>query len=228
LPSKVHTPLPTSSVTSGSAEFLHHPEFLPHPCGRDAWEADLIYAASLTLEGDVIRTDGGVRLCQDCAVRCWLQEDTCEGFVFKPYQSGGEHGACTYYSRITGHRGGEEGATTVSKNEFLANTAPVPAPSPSSSHFVPHPCGQESGWQSELVVANGMKLQGNEIRTDYGVHICRDCAVRCWLMMPATCKGIVFKQTTSKDVGSCTYFSSIDGVSTAAGEERAVTTVTED
>jgi len=187
---------------------------------------DLVNAIGMVLEGDVIRTDGGVRLCQDCAVRCWLQDNTCQGFVFKPYQLGSEHGTCTYYSRITGHSRGDEEATTVSKKEFVSDVASVVAPTPSSSQFAPHPCGQESAWQAELVVASGVKFQGNQIRTDYGVHICRDCAVRCWLQMPATCKGLVFEQTTGNDVGSCTYFSSIDDISTTASEERAITTAT--
>jgi hypothetical protein len=223
------TPFPTSTVTT------EVPQFVPHPCGNEAWK-DLVYASNLAFEGAEIRIDGGVRLCQDCAERCWRQMD-CEGFVFRAYQVGGEQGACTYYSAITGHSR-EDGATSISKAEFVREFSdvpsiqprtPVPEPAEPSraSQFVSHPCGAGSTWEADLVVADGTVFRGKSIRTDGGLHICRDCAARCWLQMHGTCKGFVFEPEDGNDVGSCTYFSSISGYETTTVNKRAITTAME-
>merc|ERR1712014_464274 len=70
--------------------------FKPQSC---SWADDLQSASGVSLEGATIRTDGGVKLCQDCANRCYVQMNNCVGFVFEPY-SNSESGTCTYYSRI--------------------------------------------------------------------------------------------------------------------------------
>merc|ERR1712151_854500 len=70
--------------------------FKPQPCN---WEDDLHSAAGTNFEGATIRTDGGVRICQDCAQRCFAQMSDCVGFVFEQY-SNSDRGTCTYFSRI--------------------------------------------------------------------------------------------------------------------------------
>merc|ERR1712151_339374 len=224
-PTEAPTPLPTSAAT------LEDSQFTPPPCGNDAWKADLAYATSLSFEGAEIRTDGGVRLCQDCAERCWRQMDDCKAVVFKPHHVGGEHGTCTFYSSITRHRQDDAGTTAVLRAEHV-HVASIPSASPASesaaslapSQFVSHPCGTGSTWEADLVVADGSGFRGESIRTDGNVHVCRDCAVRCWLRMPGTCKGFVFAQGSERDKGSCTYFSSISGTRTTTDKERAITT----
>jgi hypothetical protein len=111
----------------------------------------------------------------------------------------------------------------------IPSPSPVsePAASSASSQFVSHPCGTGSAWETALVVADGSGFRGESIRSDGNVHICRDCAVRCWLQMPGTCKGFVFEQGSERDVGSCTYFSSISGTRMTTGNERAITTAME-
>merc|ERR1711920_294531 len=86
----------TTAQSGDSSSDSFRPE--PYPCN---WNRDLQSAVGATFEGATIRTDHGVRACQDCAQRCFLQIGDCVGFVFEPY-SRGDRGKCTYFSRI-GH-----------------------------------------------------------------------------------------------------------------------------
>jgi len=62
-----------------------------------------------------------------------------------------------------------------------------------------------------------------EIRTDGGLKVCQDCAQRCVLQMPNSCKGFSFTATSADgESGSCTYYSSIDGMAAAGENEVAV------
>jgi len=116
------TAAPTASPTAGQTLALD--AFVADPCGAGWPERKgrsgipLLSANGVTFQGATIRTDGGVRLCEDCAARCWLQmaQVPCVGFVrTKSWQ-------CTYFSRIDSvvEEGGDPTAVT---------TAPhVPAP----------------------------------------------------------------------------------------------------
>ena len=46
---------------------------------------------------------------------------------------------------------------------------------------------------SKLQAADGYTLRGEVIRTDGGLHVCDDCAVRCWLQMSGQCVGVVME-----------------------------------
>merc|ERR1712061_720831 len=71
--------------------------FAPYTC---KWEHDLQSLVGATFEGTIIRADGGVSACQDCAQRGFAQMPSiCVGFSFEPYSSS-NRGRCTYYSRI--------------------------------------------------------------------------------------------------------------------------------
>jgi hypothetical protein len=50
-------------------------------------------------EGTKKRTDGGVKPCQDCAQRCFVQQRDCVAFVYTPYANQ-ERGTCDYYTNI--------------------------------------------------------------------------------------------------------------------------------
>lgn len=76
------------------------------------------------LAGDELRTDGGVKLCQDCANRCWNQMPTCVGFVFLGYGMPSGDGKCTYYSSIAS-ASEKAGATAVTTKKFIP-----PSPTP--------------------------------------------------------------------------------------------------
>jgi hypothetical protein len=71
------------------------------------------------LRGTAMRTDGGVKLCNDCAVRCWLQmKGECVGFVMEYYEGNTGRGSCTYFSDIDGIV--PEGGTAVTTPEFFS------------------------------------------------------------------------------------------------------------
>jgi len=101
----------TTALPSGSDS---SPSFEPHACN---WADDLHSASGATFEGATIRTDGGVKLCQDCANRCYVQMNNCMGFVFEPY-SNSDSGTCTYYSRVDLVR-------TADNLDILALTTPA-------------------------------------------------------------------------------------------------------
>merc|ERR1712187_339487 len=111
--------------------------------------------------------------------------------------------------------------------------APSPAPPPtnSDSNFIPHPCGAESEWKSQMMYASGLSFEGERIRTDGGVRVCSDCDQRCFLQAQDTCVGFIFEFEGSGDpfssssYGSCTYFSRIDRTISSAG---ALPVTTED
>merc|ERR1712187_48217 len=76
------------------------------------WESNLQSMVGARFEGSTIRTDGGVRVCKDCAQRCFAQMQDCVGFVFEQ-DSNSDRGKCTYFSRI-------DAVSTVTSDSVLA------------------------------------------------------------------------------------------------------------
>merc|ERR1712187_1005625 len=104
----------TSTSTTVPPGSSSSSRFKPRSCD---WADDLQSASGATFEGATIRTDGGVKLCQDCANRCYVQMNICVGFVFEPY-SNSESGPCAYFSRI-------DFVMTAENDAILALTTPA-------------------------------------------------------------------------------------------------------
>jgi len=73
------------------------------------------------IAGDVIRTDGGVDRCKDCAERCWAQMRNCIGFN----DLGG--GRCTYFSSISSLKAAA-GTTAVLTSTFVPKSGATSTP----------------------------------------------------------------------------------------------------
>merc|ERR1719401_1483781 len=57
---------------------------------------------------------------------------------------------------------------------------------------------------STLQSADEFTFCGETIRTDGGLHLCNDCAVRCWLQMSGECVGVVMEYNAGSTTrGSC-------------------------
>merc|ERR1712048_26166 len=88
-------------------------------------------ADGYTFCGETIRTDGGLHVCNDCAVRCWLQmSDQCVGVVME--YNGDSRGSCTYFSRIDNVVRSRSGVAAIAMPDaFPALPPPTPSPQPS-------------------------------------------------------------------------------------------------
>merc|ERR1712137_1229116 len=64
----------STSITKLSGGPSISSSFEPRSCNR---ADDLHSASGAAFEGATIRTDGGVKLCQDCANRCYVQMNNC-------------------------------------------------------------------------------------------------------------------------------------------------------
>jgi len=94
--------------------------------------ASVLQAADeYTFCGETIRTDGGLHLCNDCAVRCWLQlSGRCVGVVMEYSEGSTTHGSCTYFSRIDSLVHHRSGVSAVAMAEFFPVMPPDPNPTP--------------------------------------------------------------------------------------------------
>lgn len=103
------------------------PALLPPPCeahtcpNRNDWPKSTELCSIKSFSGTVIRSDVGVRMCNDCAERCWFQMSDCVGF--ETDAEGDEPGTCTYYSSITGAVGLGTGS-----NRGLIQVGALPGP----------------------------------------------------------------------------------------------------
>jgi len=123
-----------------------------HLSERHEWPIEALMCIVLSVEGEVIRTDEGVRFDEDCTERCFLQMEDCEGFSSDKF-SHNSLGRCTYYKNIKRVETG--GASTIAVTEFAlinkekmpmptappaAGPSPTP-PSPSDTPFLSTPLG---------------------------------------------------------------------------------------
>jgi len=107
------------------------PAFNAGQCG----DALLFSAEAHKFHGEEIRTDGGLRLCEDCVARCYLQMSNCVGANFEA------DGTCTYFSSID-EIALAEGFTAVTKTEHArgqleptptSTPTPMPTPTPTQT-----------------------------------------------------------------------------------------------
>jgi len=89
-------PRPTPAPSSTNVAVLHICK------GWTSLPSQLHAVEDHTFGGAAIRTDWGVKVCDDCAARCWLQMSDCMGFAFTYYEDSSTMGSCTYFSRISG------------------------------------------------------------------------------------------------------------------------------
>lgn len=176
---------------NGVQERLH-----PLKCHHNKAIPLLVNHAGQGLAGTFLGSHHNIRLCEDCAERCFLQDlwkgSRCQGFEFKP-TSGGV-GVCSYYKNITG---------VVLKEGIDAYT--------SSKQF--HTCPHNSGIPA-LGKHIGHGLVGALLGAHHNIKLCEDCAERCFLQnlwKGSHCEGFEFKPT-SRDAGVCSYFSNVTGV----------------
>eukprot|EP00930_Biecheleria_cincta_P002754 TRINITY_DN103750_c0_g1_i1.p1 TRINITY_DN103750_c0_g1~~TRINITY_DN103750_c0_g1_i1.p1 ORF type:complete len:591 (+),score=76.80 TRINITY_DN103750_c0_g1_i1:73-1845(+) len=170
-------------------------------CGN----AGLYSASGSKFFGVEIRSDGGVKICEDCVVRCYLQMSDCVGAHFQLYYPGSSRGICTYFSRIDGLTAAQ-GYTALTKTEHLqlpvpspsqppsppSGLTPVPSPSqppspPSGPTPVPSP-PQTSTCYGELQAL--AQDEGAQIGSQILTSSSPECKNRC--SQSAECKSITF------------------------------------
>lgn len=177
-------------------------------CGN----ADLYSARASKFLGVEIRTDGGLKICKDCAVRCYLQMSDCVGANFKLDYQGSSQGTCTYFSQVDGVAPAQ-GYTALTKTEHLrfpvvspsppnsptpvpsppasSPTSPTPVPSspssPSSPTPVPSPPQTSTCYGKLQALA---KDEGAQIGSQIGTGSSTECKKRC--SQTAECKSITF------------------------------------
>jgi len=195
----------------------------------------LYSVAGYGFEGEKIRTDSTVTLCQDCGQVCALEmPGQCVGYEWKETLPNSVKGECTYYSRIDRAVEQDDRFVAVAKTQKQHSpslpTEPSPAPSghsPPALFSAWEMCNERFGLggigSTALQIATAHKLMGAEIRTDGGLKNCQDCAQRCVLQLPGKCKGYAFTATSADgNSGSCTYYSRLDGMAAGAENEVAV------
>lgn len=140
-PSPTAAPTPHENTPSPTAMPTPQEHWRPDPCGdAKPWSGDpMLFAAKDTkFGGTQIRTDGGVKLCADCAARCYLQmPKACLGFTFTPYDNS-DAGSCTYFSSLSGDERAI-GVDAITTSAFIPVPSPSSAPTPSPSTGEPTP-----------------------------------------------------------------------------------------
>merc|ERR1712048_653960 len=73
-------------------------------CSANSRMPDLVTHIGKGFVGKLVGSHPGIRLCEDCAERCFFQDlfpgSKCEGFEFKAMT--GVTGTCSYYTDIKG------------------------------------------------------------------------------------------------------------------------------
>lgn len=98
-PAPTLTTVVTTNTPSSSPLMQCEPQSCTH---RNNWPVELHTCHGAEIQGTSYGSDGGVRLCTDCAERCWMQRSTCVGFEFDRYDVNAENGpgTCKYFSSI--------------------------------------------------------------------------------------------------------------------------------
>merc|ERR1712232_889717 len=148
-------------------------------------------------------------ICSDCSSCPFPSPDVCEWWCR------GLEDQCSWQSCSGCH------VCTDSPTHSRPTSSPAPSLAPSPSAFTADPCGQSRPWNDiSIQSALGMTFRGVTIRTDGGVDLCKDCAVRCWLQMRGLCAGLAWEEGQRR----CTYFSRIDGVVIGSATVAVTTT----
>eukprot|EP00929_Paragymnodinium_shiwhaense_P107893 TRINITY_DN74236_c0_g1_i1.p1 TRINITY_DN74236_c0_g1~~TRINITY_DN74236_c0_g1_i1.p1 ORF type:complete len:880 (-),score=173.58 TRINITY_DN74236_c0_g1_i1:314-2890(-) len=238
-PTAAPTPEAPPTTTAAPPSPSAHGFFVWDTCGDDfnlQGNQVLYSVAGYGFEGEEIRIDAGVKLCQDCGKLCALEMgDQCVGYEWKETVPNSLQGECTYYSRIDRAVARDERFVAVAKTQQSGTslppaTTPAPATTPGPTNTPTlfstwQSCNERFGLQGSKALqrAAAHKLTGTEIRTDGGVRICEDCAQRCALQQPSTCKGFAFTPTTADgSSGKCTYYSRIDDIVAAEDSDVAI------
>jgi len=154
-------------------------------CGN----AGLYSARASKFFGVEIRTDGGVKMCKDCAVRCYSQMSDCVGANFKLDYPGSSRGTCMYFSQVDGVAPAQ-GYTALTKTEHLRFPVPSPSPAPPtpSSHTpVPSPPQTSTCYGKLQALAQD---EGAQIGSRIGTGSSTECKKSC--SQTAECKSITF------------------------------------
>jgi len=225
------TPAPVPTTTNGLNPVPAPSPIGPAPgdCKEDAcpdrpggWPADMYECTVGGIVGTEIRTDGGMRKCNDCAERCWFQIPDCIGVL----QGGlGEVESCTYYSAILGTvEGGSKRA--IVKSLAFGSFKPLPlrptpgakTPDGCNSHLPPR--GPELGDSMYMCLVSN--IYGDMIDTtssDTALDFYNDCSNRCFI------QGIEARDGTrhtcvavsAEEIGTgvkCKFYSSITNLTT--------------
>jgi hypothetical protein len=118
------TPVSSTSLVPSPGPVPISPVWVDSTCARPV---GLKVADGFEIRGTEIRTDRNLHKCHDCAVRCFLQQANCVGYVFSQHAGELSLGDCTYFSRID----------SVGKGSTLtqAFTTTVPTDTASPDHY---------------------------------------------------------------------------------------------
>jgi len=156
-------PPPAQSVCSGASESNEdRAPKLEGVCLAHDLLLALESADEYTFCGETIRTDGGLHMCNDCAVRCWLQmSGQCVGVVMDYRGGSTTHGSCTYYSRIDRIVHVQSGVAAVSTQDLFQSMTPPPTPHPEPVQMTTTLCADTCACWGQLAGAHAC---GSRIR----------------------------------------------------------------
>lgn len=134
----------------------------------------------MKLEGEAIRVDGGLSLCNDCAERCWLQmAGECMGFEWDtPPEFPEGLGRCKYFSRIdslvdaSDHSWTHAAVMTAAEAAVLAPTPTETMPGCDENLAQGHTCGTRIAW---LMSPAGGSLSDAAARTRVAAEFPQEC-----------------------------------------------------